>query len=66
MDWIVIMWYNYKKSECQRTNPEVVAGASGAVAQAYRNSFETIEFAVYCLPRDEHNFKIFKRIMTSK
>ena len=34
------MWYNYKKSECQRTNPEVVAGASGAVAQAYRNSFE--------------------------
>ena len=42
-------------------NPDVVARASKEVMEAYRNSFETIEFAVYCSPRDEQNYTIFKR-----
>ena len=44
-------------------NPEVVARASKDVLEAYRNSFETIEFAVYCSPRDERNYTIFERTM---
>ena len=44
-------------------NPEVVASASKEVVSKYMNCFETIEYAIYCSPRDEENYKIFKRIL---
>lgn len=43
--------------------PEVVARAMKKVVQEFRNYFEVIEFAVYCSPRDEQNYTIFKRIL---
>ena len=43
---------------------------NGASAQANRNvikdylhAFTNIEFAVYCSPRDDRNFKIFERVL---
>lgn len=44
-------------------NPEVVARASKEVVSKYADCFEVIEFAIYCSPRDEQNYKIFKRIL---
>lgn len=44
-------------------NPEVVARASKDVVAKYINCFETIEFAIYCSPRDEQNYRIFKRVL---
>ena len=46
-----------------QNNPEVVASASKEVVSKYMNCFETIEYAIYCSPRDEENYKIFKRIL---
>ena len=40
-------------------NPEVVAKAAKNVIQKYLHAFKVIEFAVYCSPRDEINYKIF-------
>lgn len=47
-------------------NPEVVARASKCVVEKYRNCFETIEFAIYCSPRDEQNYNIFKSIISNE
>lgn len=44
-------------------NPEVVAKASKAVAEKYRSCFDVIEFAIYCSPRDEQNYRIFSRVI---
>lgn len=44
-------------------NPEVVARAAKNVIPEYINAFETIEFAVYCTPRDESNYKTFERVL---
>lgn len=44
-------------------NPEVVARASKEVIKKYMHSFETIEFAVYCSPRDDSNYRVFKRVI---
>lgn len=43
--------------------PEVVANAYKQIIEEFKNAFETIEFAVYCSPRDESNFKIFSDIL---
>ena len=40
--------------------PEVVANALRQVAEEYRYYFEAIEFAVYCSPRDDTNYQVFK------
>lgn len=45
-------------------NPEVVARAAKNVIEEYKYAFKTIEFAVYCSPRDERNYKIFDRIIS--
>lgn len=42
-------------------NPEVVAQAAKNVITEYLYAFESIEFAVYCSPRDEQNYRIFDR-----
>ncbi len=44
-------------------SPEVVAWAMGNVMKEYRNCFKVVEFAVYCSPRDESNFRVFERMM---
>ena len=44
-------------------NPEVVARAAKNVISNYLHAFEMIEFAVYCSPKDDSNYKIFERVM---
>lgn len=44
-------------------NPEVVALANKNVLKDYLYAFENIEFAVYCSPRDDRNYRIFERAM---
>ena len=46
-----------------RNNPEVVALANRNVIKEYLYAFKNIEFAVYCPPRDDSNFKIFERVL---
>ncbi len=46
-----------------QNNPEVVAQANRNVIKDYLHAFKNIEFAVYCSPRDESNFKIFERVL---
>lgn len=44
-------------------NPEVVAMAAKNVINEYLNAFKVIEFAVYCSPRDNRNYKVFDRTL---
>lgn len=37
-----------------------VAAAFSNVIARYRKCFKTIELAIYCSPRDEQNYNIFK------
>lgn len=46
-----------------QNKPEVVARAAKEVIANYLHAFKTIEFAVYCSPRDDMNFKVFKRVL---
>ena len=46
-----------------QNKPEVVARAAKEVIADYLHALKTIEFAVYCPPRDDTNFKVFKRVM---
>ena len=46
-----------------QNNPEVVALANKNVIKDYLHAFKNIEFAVYCSPRDDRNFKIFERVL---
>lgn len=43
--------------------PEIVARASKNVIKEYLHAFKTIEYAIYCSPRDERNYKTFKRVL---
>ena len=40
-------------------NPEIVANAYTKLIKEFKNSFKVIEFAIYCSPRDDSNFRIF-------
>ena len=44
--------------------PEVVARAVKEVMAEYLHAFKTIEFAVYCPPQNDTNFKVFKRVLS--
>ena len=47
-------------------NPvNVVAQAMKNVINDYLHDFKTIEFAVYCPPQDDSNYKAFERVMKS-
>ena len=46
-----------------QNKPEVVARAAKEVITDYLHAFKTIEFAVYCPPQDNTNFKVFKRVI---
>ena len=43
--------------------PDIVAVAMRQVVLEYRYHFKAIEFAVYCPPRDDRNYRIFQQIM---
>ena len=43
-------------------NPNVVAQASKNVLNEYLYAFKNIEFAVYCSPSDDTNYRIFDRV----
>lgn len=42
-----------------RNSPTVVADAMLSLAKEYEHAFKTIEFAVYCPPFDDTNYRIF-------
>lgn len=44
-------------------SPEVVARAAKNVIGKYMHAFKTIEFAVYCSPRDDTNYRVFERVL---
>lgn len=46
-----------------QNNPEVVALANRNVIKDYLHAFKNIEFAVYCPPRDDSNYKVFERVL---
>ena len=43
--------------------PEVVAAALKQVAEEFKYHFKVIEFAVYCSPRDERNYQVFRQVI---
>lgn len=47
-------------------NPQAVAMAARNVIGDYLHDFETIEFAIYCSPRDERNYGFFERAMKAR
>lgn len=46
-----------------QNKPEVVARAAKEVIADYLHAFKTVEFAVYCPPQNDMNFKVFKRVL---
>ena len=44
--------------------PEVVAHAYKKLMAEFQNAFENIEFAVYCSPRDDSNYRVFEKILS--
>jgi len=46
-----------------QNSPEVVARAAKNVISEYRYAFRNIEFAVYCPPQDDSNYKVFNRVL---
>ncbi len=48
-----------------QNDPEVVAQANRNVIKDYLHAFKNIEYAVYCSPRDERNYRAFERTIMS-
>ncbi len=46
-----------------QNDPKVVAKAAKDVIEEYKNSFETIEFAIYCRDYEDKNYKSFQNIL---
>ncbi len=46
-----------------QNSPEVVARANRNVLKDYLDAFKNIEFAVYCPPGDDRNYKTFERML---
>ena len=46
-----------------KNDPQIVAQAAKNVIREYLYSFKNIEFAVYCSPRDDRNYRIFDRVL---
>lgn len=45
--------------------PHIVAKAMKDAVSEYLYDFATIEFAVYCTPRDDSNYRVFERTLSS-
>lgn len=46
-----------------KNKPEVVALAAKNVIKDYLHAFKVIEYAVYCRPNDDRNYKVFERVL---
>lgn len=46
-------------------DPQVVATAAANVVRDYMYAFKNIEFAVYCGPRDDSNYRVFSGVLSS-
>ena len=46
-----------------QNDPQVVARAYNDVLAEFSHHFRTIEFAVYCRPNDDSNYRAFKEII---
>jgi len=46
-------------------DPMVVAGAARNVLPDYLHAFKTIEYAVYCGPGNDRNYKVFEHVLRS-
>lgn len=46
-----------------RNNPMLVAQAYKNILPVYMNYFKSIEFAVYCSPKDDTNYRVFRKII---
>lgn len=46
-----------------RNDPQIVARAYNAVLKDYMRHFRKVEFAVYCRPNDDSNYRAFKSII---
>jgi len=44
-------------------DPEIVAQAAKNVLADYLYAFKTIEYAIYCSPRDNKNFQVFNQVL---
>jgi len=47
-----------------KNDPAVVAQAYANILPEYLRYFQTIEFAVYCRPRDDRNYRTFKSVLS--
>ncbi len=45
--------------------PQVVATAAANVVRDYMYAFKNIEFAVYCRPNDDSNYRVFNSVLSS-
>ena len=45
--------------------PQVVATVAANVVRDYMYAFENIEFAVYCRPNDDSNYRVFNSVLSS-
>lgn len=48
-----------------RNDPHAVASAAANVLSDYIHAFENIEFAVYCRPNDDFNYRVFNSVLSS-
>lgn len=48
-----------------RNEPQVVATAAANVVRDYMYAFKNIEFAVYCRPSDDSNYRVFNSVLSS-
>jgi uncharacterized protein (TIGR02452 family) len=44
-------------------DPEIVASAARETIRLFSHSFKIIEFAVYCRPDDDMNYRCFQKIL---
>ena len=45
--------------------PQVVATVAANVVRDYMYAFKNIEFAVYCRPSDDSNYRVFNSVLSS-
>ncbi len=46
-----------------RNDPKIVAKAAANVIPDYLHAFRNIEFAIYCPPNDDRNYRVFSKVL---
>ncbi len=52
-----------RAEDCIGNSPETVARTAVNVLPDYLYEFKNIEYAVYCPPRDDMNYRVFDRVL---